>query len=241
MKNFIKKTAFLFKLSLNNIFISKLRALVLFFITMIIVILFFIVFSLSTFLNGYFEAYFKNERGNSDIYLTIDENYGSRYFSIRDLEENLNPDHYETTISYFKVASLSYINESYLYVDIIMSNLNEFKRTGCFSDYDFSLLEQGEILITKSFAKSNNLKIGDSLYLQIGSEKTLFEIAGVLKDDGLFLGSTVFIDKTANIKEIITAIYPDLSSLNPLFLVNFVMLHMFIAITISITKSLLMK
>lgn len=217
MKKFFNKLWFLFKISLRNILSSKLRAFVLFFSSTIIVILFFTVFSLNTFFAGYFEAYFKNEKGNSDIYITIDENYGSRYFSIRNLEESLDDDYYDYTVGYFKIASLSYIDEDYSYVDIVMANLNEFKQSGNFSEYPYNLLESDEIIITKSFADNKLLKVEDTLFLQMGSEKISFRVVAIVEDGGLIKGSTVFIDKNSNIKNILAAMYPELENLNPAF------------------------
>lgn len=217
MKNFIDKLSFLFKLSFKNIFSSKLRAFVLFFSSIIIVVLLFLIFSLNSFLSGFFIANFNEQKGNSDIYISIDDNYGSRYFSIRNLEESLDENYYSLTVSYFKIASLSYIGEDYSYVNIIMSNLNDFKKTGNFTEYPFNLLGSNEIIITKSFANEKKLEVEDAIFLQMGSEKLSFKVVAIVKDGGLVRGSTVFIDKDSNIKNIITAIYPNLATLNPIF------------------------
>lgn len=217
MKNFFNKSSFLIKMALRNIFSSKLRAFVLFFSSTIIVILIFVVFSLNGFFTGFFESYYKEEKGNSDIYISIDENYGARYFSIRNLEENLTDDHYKHVVSYFKIASLSYNEEDYSYVNIIMSNLHDFKKTGNLIQYPFDLLANDEIIITKSFATDKNLKEEDVLFLEMGSDKILYKIVAIVEDGGLIKGSTVFIDKNSNIKNILTAIYPELNSLNPMF------------------------
>ena len=200
--------------SLRNIFSSKLRAFVLFFSTTIIVILILVVFSLNGFFAGFFESYFKEEKGNSDIYISIDENYGSRYFSIRNLEENLRDDDYNHVVNYFKIASLSYNEGDYFYVDIIMSNLHDFKKTGNLVQYPFDLLESDEIIITKSLSADKNLKEDDVLFLEMGSDKILYKIVAIVEDGGLIKGSTVFIDKNSNIKNILTAIYPELDSLD---------------------------
>lgn len=201
-------------MSLRNIFSSKLRAFVLFFSTTIIVILILVVFSLNGFFAGFFESYFKEEKGNSDIYISIDENYGSRYFSIRNLEENLRDDDYNHVVNYFKIASLSYNEGDYFYVDIIMSNLHDFKKTGNLVQYPFDLLESDEIIITKSLSADKNLKEDDVLFLEMGSDKILYKIVAIVEDGGLIKGSTVFIDKNSNIKNILTAIYPELDSLD---------------------------
>ena len=220
MKNFINKLSFLFKISIRNIFSSKLRAFILFFSSTIIVILFFLVFSLNTFFCGFFESSLKEDKGNSDIFISIDDNYGARYFSVRSLNENFNKEYYNHIVNYFKFSSLSYIDDNFSYVDIIMSDLDSFKKTGNFSEYAYNLLESNEILITKSFAKQKCLAVDDSIFLQMGSEKLNYKIAGIVEDGGLLKGSTIFLDKNSNIKNILVSIYPQLENLNSYFFNN---------------------
>jgi ABC-type antimicrobial peptide transport system permease subunit len=187
-------------MAIKNIRFSKLRSLILYFSFTIISITILLFFSLKPFVYDYFYHNIERKYGSTDFILTYDQNSNARYFSIRELEYKFdNEDDFEFLAPFFEVKTLLEApNDEQFYVNLMASDIEEFKKVITLPD-SLTNIKENEVIISKSFSQSHQVKENDWIELQIGEELLPFQVIKIVDDNGLLQKNTVLIDKNSNL------------------------------------------
>ena len=132
------------------------------------------------------------------------------FFSIR----NLNHDSIVDTTPFLKINTLM-TYESKTYVTILAGDMTSLNKINNY--VNVQTLVENEVVITKSLADAYQLKLNDEIYLQL-DDNLQFTVKDIVEDDGLLNNRTVFINKDANIANIIEGL--GLSGINSDLLKN---------------------
>lgn len=207
MKKLIQKGKFLFRLAYKNIISTKLRSIILFITFIILLFLSIIAFSTKPFLYDYYHHYHFGKYKNIDLYLTYDENSSVRFFSIRELINNINiEEDFNFIAPFFETTSLIELKDNDLsYVKIMAGNIEALKNINHHIPDDLSNINANEIIITTTISELYNVRKNDNIKLFVGNEAVNFKIIEIIKDDGLLYGETVFIDKDSYISSFLNA------------------------------------
>jgi putative ABC transport system permease protein len=203
---------FSFVFAYRNIMKYKLRSLL--FILSFIALLSALMLSLSLrgFINKYY--FYDLEQTYQDINLMIktSESANARYFSIRALDERLDPNEYiDAYASFFEIPALIHIDQTEVFVHMMLGNTSDLSFV---SKHEItSVLSHNEVIITQSFASRNHLNVGDLLTLDILTNTYTYQVKEILVDQGIFQGDSVFMLKEGNLSTILKTLYPSLSNL----------------------------
>ncbi len=203
MKKFLDKIFFSIRYAFKNIIFGKLKSLALLITFIIVFTSSFLMITIKSVVSEY--QYKKEEDRYYDFNLemTVDENTNSRFFSIRDLENDKILDQ----APFFKVNTLI-SSEKTDYVEVMTGSIRNLHKINKYIQSES--LNIGEVIITTSVAKKFNLKEQDTINLEF-DQPVEFVIKEIVEDHGLFRDSKVYIDKDSNFSLIMNAL--NLSSL----------------------------
>jgi len=198
MKSLANKLAFLFKVALRNILHNRFRSIIILITFVVISILSLLTFATKPFLNHfiYQENYAKYT--DIDLILATDDRSKTRFFSTRDLQNNLDLENdFQFVAPFFEFTTMIETSSDYTYVNLYASSLTHFAKILAIKP-NTQILKEKEIIITKTLSDKYNININDHLTLLIGKSKLNFKVIEIIPDNNLFSDLTVFIDKTTN-------------------------------------------
>ena len=123
MKKIWDKSLLGLRYAWKNVFFGKLRSLVLLITFILIFVVTFLIISFKPLVKEYFYHNVYEEFGDFDLVLGIDANTNSRFFSIR----NLNNDQINDQIPLFQINTLLTFKDSD-YVKILAGQLSDLKK-----------------------------------------------------------------------------------------------------------------
>ncbi len=210
MKKFWDKSLFGLRYAWKNVFFGKLRSLVLLITFILIFVVTFLIISFKPLVKEYFYHNVYEEFGDFDLVLGIDANTNSRFFSIR----NLNNDQINDQIPLFQINTLLTFKDSD-YVKILAGQLSDLKKLN--PKVLTTELKANEIIINRYIAKKFNLKTNDQVSLQF-DQKINFKVIEIVDNQGLLTNNSVFIDKDSNLQYFLNAL--NISGFDPNVLKN---------------------
>jgi len=208
MRKLLFKVKFIFRLAYKNIIYTKLRSLILFITFIILLSLSIMAFSTKPFLNDFFFHYHFNKYEYVDLVLTYDENSNVRYFSSRELFNNINiDDEFNFVAPFFETKSLLEVdNDNYTYVKIMAANIESLKNINNNVPENITEIGVNEIFITTTISEKYNIDKNDYVKLYIGNEQVDLKVSTIIEDDGLIYDNTIFIDKDSYISYFLKAL-----------------------------------
>ncbi|HEY8365321.1 MAG TPA: FtsX-like permease family protein, partial [Haloplasmataceae bacterium] len=210
MKKLISKLKFIIRMAYKNIIYSKFRALILFITFIILFLLTIMSLSTKSFLNAYFYHNLYAKYKDINLHITYDENSFARFFSIKPLNEAKNnneilAEEINYIAAFFEITTVFELNDEVNYVNVMASNIDNFKKVCNLPNYIEEIKAQ-EIIINKEFSKKYNIYEGDEIYLAVGSTKLAYKVIAIIPIDGLMSNNTVFIDKDSSISYFLKAL-----------------------------------
>lgn len=178
-------------------------------------------FSMKDFFTSYYYGKLEDTYENYDLIMSVSPNGNTRFFSTSVLQ---NDDQIKETINdqamFFEFDVLLQTNNQHRqYVHVKASHLEMLKKINRYIYYQNDLLDD-EMIITESLALDMSLVVGDEVFIQVNEQQKTFKIVEVVKDDMLFDGHQIFIDKSEGLPFFLNALSPSLASLNPALLTN---------------------
>ena len=210
MSKRLNKLSFIGRFAIKNIWFEKLKSLALMVLFITIFMIVFLLFSVGGLVRGFYYQNIEDTYKNHDLVISVDENTNARFFSIR----NLNHDSIVDTTPLLKINTLM-TYESKTYVTILAGDMTSLNKINNY--VNVQTLVENEVVITKSLADAYQLKLNDEIYLQL-DDNLQFTVKDIVEDDGLLNNRTVFINKDANIANIIEGL--GLSGINSDLLKN---------------------
>ena len=210
MSKRLNKLSFIGRFAIKNIWFEKLKSLALMVLFITIFMIVFLLFSVGGLVRGFYYQNIEDTYKNHDLVISVDENTNARFFSIR----NLNHDSIVDTTPLLKINTLM-TYESKTYVTILAGDMTSLNKINNY--VNVQTLVENEVVITKSLANAYQLKLNDEIYLQL-DDNLQFTVKDIVEDDGLLNNRTVFINKDANIANIIEGL--GLSGINSDLLKN---------------------
>jgi len=197
MKKFLNRLKLIFRYAFKNIIFGKLKSLALLLTFTLIFVVVFLIISTRSFISSYYQNQYKTKYKDFDIVMTVNENSNARFFSIRKLDfEGINK-----RAAFFEVNTLLNFSKSD-YVKVMMGSIDDLASINY--NLEIDIINQNEIIITNHLAKRFNISLGDELQLQFDNSVN-FKVIEIIEEDGLFSGSSVFIDKDSNMTHILQA------------------------------------
>ena len=178
-------------------------------------------FSMRDFFTAYYYGKLEETYENYDVIMSVSPLGQTRFFSVSTLEaDEMINDAIEDKAMFFEfevfLEKNSEIND---YVQVKASNIDALKKINHQVTYQNDLLDD-EMIITESLASSMDLNVGDKVFIDIKDQRKAFVVVDIIKDDMLFTGQQIFIDKTEGLPFFLSALSPSLESLNPALLTN---------------------
>ena len=197
------------KVAKQNLVKSPLRSfLMLLGFTFLMVILT-LSFTMEDVLKNYY--YYRYERlyEHIDLEMTIGSNSTARYFSTRTLDDM-------DAGTYAKVFKIDTLTDDLSYLTILATSVTDFEII-----YGRQMsLNEDEIILTKSAAKSHGVAVFDSITLTLGTTEKTFIVKDILDDYGLFQKDMGFILHHPHVGLFIKAMFPALSQFPDSFFEN---------------------
>lgn len=204
------KIYFLLRSVYKNITYAKVRSL---FLLLTFTLLFSFLLtgaSLKSVLATYYIDKYKQNYGEIDLVMSIGQQSTSRYFSFRQLEENgLSEEAYPI----FEVL----MTHETSYHKVILGNNQTINYI---TNQSTPVLGDESIIVSTSFGKRHNYKIGDAITLNFGGTSYTYQIAFIADATGQFDQDSFLVNHIGNIKKVISKLVPSLSGFNQLFFSN---------------------
>jgi ABC-type lipoprotein release transport system permease subunit len=180
-----------------------------------------IAFSMNDFFRSYYVGKLEEKYQSFDLMMNVSTSGDSRFFSISQM--NLDTDlgkMVEDRAAFFEFDVLVETQlENRMYVHVFSSSVKDFSKISTFDDENF-VLGENEMIITKSFADSNDITIGDEISLYAKSSIKEFIIRDIVIDGHIFRDQSIFIDKEESISFFLSSLSPTLEGLPSILLKN---------------------
>jgi putative ABC transport system permease protein len=223
MKNIFKKAGFQFRFAFRNIVKDYLNSILIFFNFLIVFIFIMLTLSVEPLMTSYFLGSLESKYNDIDMTMSVNYNSQTRYFSIRHLRDSsIKDDIAHQYAPFFEIDTIIETKTNVLtYVKVMASEIEHFYQIADIKEGNLNIIEDHEIIVTKSFAKRHNIDLNDELTLYLGSENKVYQVLAILEDRGLFQDDTVFVSKQGSIRLFLSTINPALSQFSPQFFMNF--------------------
>jgi hypothetical protein len=178
-------------------------------------------FSMRDFFTSYYYGKLEETYEDYDLIMSVSPLGQTRFFSVSSFnaDEQIQ-DAINKKAMFFEFDVLLQKTEDIkTYVHVKASNLDMLKSINEYVSYPSELLDD-EMIITESLALAMDIKINDDVYIEVSNEQKTFVVVDIIKDDMLFSGEQIFIDKSEGLPFFLSALSPSLESLNPALLTN---------------------
>ena len=142
-----------------------------------------------------------------DFMMTYDQNSSSRISNIREIRDDYS-DYFDSVASFMNFYTMVEHDDHSSYINVLSSSQVELENV---IQFDFGPIGEDDLIVTKSYAEKNALKVGDPVFLSIADQTLSYHISVVADDMGILEGDTVFV-----LKERITQIMFGFSNLSNL-------------------------
>jgi hypothetical protein len=178
-------------------------------------------FSMRDFFTSYYYGKLEETYEKYDVIMSVSPLGRTRFFSVSTLEadDQIDDAIYDKAMFFEFEVLLEKNNEVKNYVQVKASHIDTLKKISHHVTYQKDLLDD-EMIITESLASSMDLNIGDEVFIDIKEQQKTFVVVDIIKDDMLFTGQQIFIDKTEGLPFFLSALSASLESLNPALLTN---------------------
>jgi len=222
MKKTLSRIGFSFRFAFQNIIHFKIRSILLIFsfITLTAVIL--LGLSNQPFVEKYYQEELASKYRLIDFHMGVSENTNTRFFSITPLVNSLSAQEViEEYYSFFEMNTLIG-GEKFdkTYVKVFASTLPNLRKISGQIHFTEETLSYTQTIITQSLAMKYQLVENDFIDLYVGDSSKQYQIVEIVEDDGLFRGDAIYLNKEGSLLFFLSALNPELGSLNPLFLKN---------------------
>ncbi len=157
-----------------------------------------------------------------DMKVSVNDGSDTRFFSTTPIQDGRLDEVAENIYPFFEYDALIEVTENdRSYARVYASSTDMLSHLSDDEMFDINLvLSDNEIVITKSYAETHKVDVGDTITFKAGNQTKDFYIKAVLMDGKLFSGESVFIDKQASLSFFLTALDPALASFPSLLLRN---------------------
>jgi ABC-type antimicrobial peptide transport system permease subunit len=214
MKSMLAKPGFALLLAVKNIIRHPLRSLLL----LLSLLCLFVVSLISLSITGIIKTYYytppEERYGKIDLQMQVNANSATRYFSLRHLYDVGLEEKFTEILPFFEIDVLSENEAGPFYLKVYAADLATVKKA--VPSFSFPReLAGDEVIITESLARGKGLAAGDSLKLLLGTSAEDYRIAGIMADDGLIQGWSVYMNRNHALTLFLKALNPNLGEIDP--------------------------
>ena len=221
MKKSLNRLNFFLRFIFKNIISSPLKSILMMIGFLGIFVSLILAFSMKDFFTSYYYGKLEETYEDYDLIMSVSPLGQTRFFSVSSFnaDEQIQ-DAINKKAMFFEFDVLLQKNDDIkTYVHVKASNLDMLKSINEYVSYPTELLDD-EMIITESLALAMDIKINDDVYIEISNEQKTFVVVDIIKDDMLFSGEQIFIDKSEGLPFFLSALSSSLESLNPALLTN---------------------
>ena len=221
MKENLNKLRFVLRYALKNVCYHPMRSLLIVIGFLALTTSLLLGSSLTSFFNVYFYGELEERYGTSDIKMSASPLSDARFFSTRDLNNDLLGDIIVDYIPFFEIDVLveTQTDEKF-YVHLFSSTLTQFRKISNQNQITHHVLSQNEVIITESMAYTYHLSLNDELTLYSKDLTRTYQIVEIVEDGKLFKDNAIYLDKSSSFNFFLESLNPSYASLNPSSLVN---------------------
>lgn len=219
MKNIIDKSFFILKLVFKNLIEHPLRSILIGLGFFGLFIALFATFSMDTLMYQYYVGQIEDVYHDFDVKMSIDQYGDQRFFSIRDLNEAEISDQIKSYHPFFEFNVLANSGTQSSYVHVYASDIQNLEKISN-QDVIIDTLLENEVIVTRSYAKNNEITIGDFITLYASDEQEAFLVKEIVEDQYLFSGYSIFIDKDMSLSFFLSSLSPTLEGFPQILLRN---------------------
>jgi len=221
MKKSLNRLCFFLRFIFKNIISSPLKSILMMIGFLGVFVSLILAFSMRDFFTSYYYGKLEETYEDYDLIMSVSPLGQTRFFSVSrfNADEQIQ-DAINKKAMFFEFDVLLQKTEDIkTYVHVKASNLDMLKSINEYVSYPSELLDD-EMIITESLALAMDIKINDDVYIEVSNEQKTFVVVDIIKDDMLFSGEQIFIDKSEGLPFFLSALSPSLESLNPALLTN---------------------
>ncbi len=220
MRKILNKQIFIFKLAYKNLIYHPLRSLLLGLGFLGVSVIIFLALSMKPMMYNYYYGMVEEQYDNIDMILDVSQTGSTRFFSIGFLNNESVKEVTDDFYPFFEFDILANADNEQAYVHMFASSIENLKVISNVDEINISNLKNDEVIITASYAKSYDIELGDQIIINASNTSKAFKVVNIIEDRGLFVGSSIFIDKDTSIAFFLESLSPTLSNFPPALLVN---------------------
>ena len=220
MKKIWHKLFFILKFSYRNMMSNPLRTVLLWFGFLGVSLTLFLILSMNPMMFNYYLGRVEKRYQDVDMVVEVSSTGDARFFSTADFSEDDISNILKRYDAFFEFDILATTTNSETYVHVYASTLDSLSYISNQEITQSNLLDN-EVIVTKSYALDNQLRIGDEITLNASDSFKTFKVIDIIKDDFMFQGSSIFIDKQTSISFFLESLSPTLAEFPPSLLTHF--------------------
>ena len=211
MKNWIKKTVFGSHVAWRNMRVHPYRTILLMIGFLGISMTVMLALSMTDIFHTYFYGNLAETYQDIDMTVTVNTDSDLRFFRTRFLDDEAITAVTDGIYPFFEYDVLSKVDTYHLaYVHVYASSVDMLSHLSDVPYIAHQSLGENDVIVTRSYAKTYTLSVGDIITLEAGDASKDFHVVEVIDDGKLFTGDSIFIDKASSFAFFLAALDEDL-------------------------------